>query len=133
MYLRLLTSCGTVAQLRVWLYTQPLPLTAAPMLLPVPLTALHLDKGPENMPYEFSEQLRVGHSHTCRFSEVSGVGERGKGKRRNEREVGRQKGRERERKRKGKQKGKKGGGKKKLTKSDSTRDRTGDLECVRLT
>ena len=92
MYLHLLTSCGTVVQLRVWLDTQPLPLTAAPMLLPVPLTALHLDKGPENMPYEFSEQLRVGHSHTCRFSEVSVVGRERKGK-----EGRRQKGREKER------------------------------------
>ena len=57
-----------------------MPLTAAPMLLSVPLTALHWDKGSENTLYEFSEQLRVDHSHTCRFSEVSVVGRERKGK-----------------------------------------------------
>ena len=120
-------------QLRVWLDTQPLPLTAAPMLLPVPLTALHLDKGPENTPYEFSEQLRVDHSHTCRFSEVSVVGRERKGKegKMRGREGRRQKGRERERKKKESIERKREGIKKEA--SDSTRDRTGDLECVRLT
>ena len=103
MYLHLLTSCETVAQLRVWLDTPPLPLTAAPMLLPVPPTALHWDKGSENTPYEFSEQLRVDHSHTCRFSEVSVVGRERKGKegKMRGREGGdRKEGREKERKKK---------------------------------